>query len=81
MATAVQKWGNSLGIRIPKAIAEQSHLAAGTHVEFEAGPGGLCIRPLRRRRKLSLKDLLAQAKGRNPHGEWESSGPRGRETL
>ncbi len=27
MATTVQKWGNSLGIRVPKAIAEQTNLA------------------------------------------------------
>lgn len=80
MATAVQKWGNSLGIRIPKAIAEQSQLSAGTEIEFEATRSGLCIRPVRRRRH-SLKELLARAKGPNPHGEWESSEPGGRETL
>jgi len=80
MATAVQKWGNSLGIRIPKAVALQVHLSAGTEVEFETSNGTLMIRPTRRR-KYSLARLLAQAKGPNPHGEWDSSAPAGRETV
>ena len=33
MATKIQKWGNSLGVRIPKALAEQLGLTAGTRVE------------------------------------------------
>lgn len=82
MASAVQKWGNSLGIRIPKAIADQVHLSVGTEVEFEVSDGALTIRPrARQRRKYSLAKLLAQTKGPNPHGEWNSSAPRGRETL
>ncbi|MGA2496709.1 MAG: AbrB/MazE/SpoVT family DNA-binding domain-containing protein [Tepidisphaeraceae bacterium] len=80
MATAVQKWGNSLGIRIPKALASQIHLTAGTEVEFETANGALTIRPTRRR-KYSLSRLLAQAKGPNPHGEWDSLAPAGRETV
>lgn len=80
MATAIQKWGNSLGIRIPKVIAEQLHFSAGTEVEFETSDGALSIRPTRRR-KQSLASLLARAKGSNPHGEWDSSAPAGRETL
>jgi antitoxin MazE len=80
MATAVRKWGNSLGIRIPKAVAQQVNLLVGTEVEFETSNGTLTIRPTRRR-KYSLSRLLAQAKGPNPHGEWDSSAPAGRETL
>src|SRR5438552_479582 len=30
----VQKWGNSLGIRVPKSIAEQVDLRDGTEIEF-----------------------------------------------
>jgi antitoxin MazE len=81
MAT-VQKWGNSLGIRVPKAIAEQVDLADGTEVEFETTGGVLTIRPTRRRRrsKYKLVDLLAKAKGPNPHGEFFGK-PVGREIL
>ena len=82
MATTIQKWGNSLGIRIPKSIAEQAQLENGTEVEFEASDGVLTIRPRRRRRKkYKLADLLAKMKGPNPHGEMFRDGPGGREIL
>jgi antitoxin MazE len=82
MATTVQKWGNSLGIRIPKSIAEQVGLDNGTEVEFEVARGVLTIRPRRtRRRKYKLADLLAKMKGSNRHGEIFRDGPVGREIL
>ena len=81
MATTVQKWGNSLGIRIPKAVAEQVRLENGTEVEFETTAGVLTIRPRRRRRKYKLADLLAKMKGPNPHGEAFPGGPVGREII
>lgn len=80
MSTTVQKWGNSLGVRIPKTMAQQVHLTAGTEVVIEAENGAISIRPARRR-KYRLADLLAKAKGRNPHGEWDTSGPAGRESI
>jgi antitoxin MazE len=78
----VQKWGNSLGIRVPKAIAKQANLADGTEVEFETTGGVLTIRPSprRRRRKYKLSDMLAKMKGPNPHGEFFGN-PVGREIL
>ena len=56
----VQKWGNSLGVRIPKATAQQAQLAQGTEVEFDTSGGVLTIRPARRRR-VSRASLLAMA--------------------
>jgi antitoxin MazE len=79
MGTTVQKWGNSLGIRVPKAIAEQVKLRQGTEIEFDTSSGVLTIRP--RRRRYTLKQLLAQSKGCDPHGEWQSDAPRGREVI
>lgn len=35
MITTIQKWGNSQGIRIPKAILELVHLSEGQTVELE----------------------------------------------
>jgi len=80
MATTIRKWGNSLGIRIPRSIAEQVRLHDGAEVEFGTDGGVLTIRP-KRRRRYTLAGLLAKAKGRNPHGEWERSGRRGREII
>lgn len=80
MATTVKKWGNSLGIRIPKAVAEQVDLRDGSAVEVVAAGGVLTVRPLRRRRH-TLKALLAKAKGASPHRHVHRDGPVGRELL
>jgi antitoxin MazE len=80
MASSVQKWGNSLGVRIPKSVAEQVNLAEGTAIEFETAGGVLTIRPARRR-KYTLAGLLGKAKGPNPHGELHKDGPVGREII
>lgn len=37
MRTRVQKWGNSLGVRIPRGLAEQIGLGAGTEVSLSQG--------------------------------------------
>ena len=79
MPTTVQKWGNSLGIRIPKSIAEQVKLRNGTEVELDTAGGVLTVRP--RRRKYTLAGLLAKAKGPSPHRDLDKDRPVGRELL
>ena len=84
MPTTVQKWGNSLGIRIPKAIAEQVRLENGTEVEFDTSGGVLTVRPKRRRRrrsKYTLAQLLAGWKGPSPHRDLDRDPPVGRELI
>ena len=39
MSSTVQKWGNSLGIRVPKAVAEQVQLKNGSKIEFDTSNG------------------------------------------
>lgn len=36
MVTVVKKWGNSLGIRLPKTVAEDVEINEGTAVTIEA---------------------------------------------
>lgn len=62
MNARIQKWGNSLALRIPKAAAEECGLSQGTEVDLHAGKDGLTIRP-RRRKVYTLKQLL---KGLDP---------------
>ncbi len=81
MATTIQKWGNSLGIRVPKSVAEQVDLRRGTQVEFDTAGGVLTIRPSRRRRQYTLASLLAKAKGPSPHRKLAIDAPMGRELL
>lgn len=78
MQTKVQKWGNSLGLRIPKSFAEQAGVEAGSEVDLSVEAGELIVRP-RRRQKYELKDLLRHVTTRNIHKEVETGTPVGRE--
>ncbi|OGT91395.1 MAG: hypothetical protein A2286_09065 [Gammaproteobacteria bacterium RIFOXYA12_FULL_61_12] len=40
----VQPWGNSLGLRITKAVSELAHLEKGAQVSIEVTEEGLVIR-------------------------------------
>jgi len=57
MTVRVQKWGNSLGVRIPKDIARQSSIGEGTELEVHYSDGRVILLPPR---VPSLKQLLAQ---------------------
>ncbi|MEA5443551.1 AbrB/MazE/SpoVT family DNA-binding domain-containing protein [Cyanobium gracile] len=66
MQTRVQKWGNSLGVRIPRGLAEQIGLGAGTEVSLSAKDGELVVKPSLPTR-LSLDDLLEEVTAANLH--------------
>lgn len=57
MVVTVSKWGNSLGLRIPKDVASEVGLHEGSRVEIRAKDGHLTISP--RQRKYTLEELLA----------------------
>ncbi|HEY3888049.1 MAG TPA: AbrB/MazE/SpoVT family DNA-binding domain-containing protein [Caulobacteraceae bacterium] len=61
MRVQISKWGNSLGVRIPKDVARRVGLAAGAQVEVEAEGGRIVIAPSAPRYR--LEDLL---KGMTP---------------
>lgn len=76
MQAQVQKWGNSLGVRIPKAYAVQLGVTPGVSVTMEVRHGALLVRPKARYR---LADLLAEISPRNLHAEMPTGLVRGRE--
>ena len=76
---AIQKWGNSLAVRIPQATAKQLDVTAGTPVEIVAKDGAIVVRP--RRRKYRLKELLKNCKRRHLHGELDFGSEVGREVI
>lgn len=78
MHTKIQKWGNSLGLRIPKSFAEQAGVAAGSDVDLSVEDGELVVRP-RRPPRYELKDLLRAVTAKNVHREVETGEPAGRE--
>jgi antitoxin MazE len=78
MKTAVQKWGNSLAIRIPRAFARETRLDSGTEVDLRLKSGKLVVSRLSKKRE-GLRSLLARVQKSNRHGETEWGGPMGRE--
>lgn len=83
METQIQKWGNSLALRIPKALAAQSHLEQGTPVELKVENGALVVQPTapktKRQRKYKLEDLVAGITEENRHPEIDFGPPVGKE--
>lgn len=67
MTAKIQKWGNSLGIRIPKSIIEKANLNENSEVEIENKDGAIIIFP--RKKKLSLDKLLSEITKDNLHNE------------
>ena len=78
METKIKKWGNSLGLRIPRSFAAEAQVEEGTAVDLSVENGRLLIRRLRHRR-YSLNGLLRKVSRRNLHGEVRTHKPVGRE--
>lgn len=66
MTTAVQKWGNSLALRIPRAYAAETNLAEGSEVELRVQSGSIIVQPAKRKRH-KLDNLLRQVTVDNRH--------------
>ena len=77
MRTSLQKWGNSLAVRIPKAIAEEAGVAESDDLEIAVI--GEVIQIRRCRPAPALLDLLGQVTPDNLHGEADFGRPEGRE--
>ncbi|MGE5698944.1 MAG: AbrB/MazE/SpoVT family DNA-binding domain-containing protein [Deltaproteobacteria bacterium] len=68
MQARIQKWGNSLAVRIPKALAAEAHLGHEEVVDLAVEKGKLIIAPIKRR-KYSLKQLVSRITNENLHKE------------
>ena len=68
METRIQKWGNSLALRIPQPFANQIGLEPNSPVELSLRGAELVIVPVKSP-VLKLDDLLAQVTEHNLHGE------------
>ena len=75
MNTRIQKWGNSLAVRIPRAFAEQMGLQTDSPVNISLEGDRLVIEPVR----FALADLLADVTPENIHGETDWGAPVGKE--
>ena len=78
MLTKIQRWGNSLGLRIPRSFAEEAGVEAGSQVDISVRDGDLVVRAARRR-TYRLSELLDKVTAKNLHGEMDTGKPVGRE--
>ncbi len=74
----IQRWGNSLAIRVPKAFAEETGLQADGEVEITRRDGEIVVRP-KSTLTYSLDDLLAGVTSENRHEEWDMGPAVGKE--
>ena len=79
MITRIQKWGNSLGLRIPKGVARGVRVREGTTVMLAVSNGRLVVAPLETR-GYELETLLAGVTRKNLHAAVDTGDPVGRES-
>lgn len=79
MLAKVQKWGNSLSVRIPKAFAAETAVEEGSTVDISVSDGEIIVKPVRAR-TFQLQDLLLEVTKGNLHDEIGAGAPQGRES-
>jgi len=77
MQARIQKWGNSLALRIPKTFADEIHLEQDALVDLTLEDGRLVVTPVRF--GMTLAQLLERVTEENLHREQEMGPPVGRE--
>ena len=54
----VAKWGNSVGVRLPKDIIANSHISVGDCLQVEVGNNVITLKKVRSPKKYRLEDVL-----------------------
>jgi antitoxin MazE len=78
MKARIQKWGNSLAVRIPRSFAAEVHLEQDSIVELSLLDDKLILSPARKP-EVSLEELLARVTDENLHREVETGAAIGDE--
>lgn len=73
----MRKWGNSLAVRLPKAVAEAAGIKEDAAVYLAVENGTLRVTPMRP--QPTLAELVSAISPRNVHEEAEFGGRKGRE--
>jgi antitoxin MazE len=79
MRIRIQRWGNSLAVRIPAAFARTLGLEQNSQVDLNMIKSAMTITPVTRP-KPRLVDLLTRITPANTHGEVGTGKPQGRES-
>jgi antitoxin MazE len=77
MKAKVAKWGNSLALRLPKALVQAYEVKEGTDVELTEQADGILLKPVGQH--YDLDDLLKQVHPENCHDSLKTGESNGRE--
>ena len=78
MHIQIQKWGNSLALRIPKTYAKEAMISQGSSMNLSMEEGRIILTPVSKK-SYSLKKLLSHINKNNPHDEIYWGAPKGKE--
>jgi antitoxin MazE len=82
--TRIRRWGNSMGVRLPRAALAKARLAEGETVAIRPTTKGLLLIPAKapqRRRKYSLRQLCKGMTPDKSHPEFPWGPPVGSEII
>ncbi len=79
MTLRIAKWGNSLGLRLPKRITEGLNLSEGSEIEIIEKEGSLVLLP--KHRDLTLEELVNQMSSVDVKDQHEPIKPVGKEQF
>jgi antitoxin MazE len=79
MQVLLSKWGNSLGLRLPKALTAQIGVSNGQKVEVRAENGRIIVEPVRK--TLTLEQLMENVTPEAMREAWDWGDDMGREIV
>jgi len=79
-AQSILKWGNSLALRIPSAIAKQLNIREGAEVEFHIDGNRLVIEKADKVPRFTHRDLVKALRKAKKH-PLDAGPPKGKEIL
>lgn len=79
MTSKVSKWGNSLGLRLPKSLIQVLNLKDGSEVTITQQKGRIIIEPIQA--DLSMDELLVGMTETQVLSQYESTEARGKEKF
>jgi len=81
MRVQIQKWGNSLALRIPRAFAKETHIENNSIVDLNLENNHLVISPIDELEDYSLSSMLSEISDDNIHEPFKFGDPTGEELL
>lgn len=79
MQVTIQKWGNSQGIRIPKAYLDALGMMENDLVELSRVDDNIVIKKVKKERELTLDDIFKDYDGKDTAEEFDWGSPVGKE--